>query len=62
MDYSKESIKLHKEKQGKISLASKVPVDTRDDLSLAYTPGVAAVCMEIAKNPAKVWELTSRKN
>lgn len=41
MNYFEESLKLHEEKQGKISITSKVKIETRDDLSLAYTPGVA---------------------
>src|SRR5581483_4525888 len=47
---------------GKIETASKVPVKTRDDLSMVYTPGVARVCMAIAEDPDKAWNLTIRKN
>ncbi len=62
MDYNKQSIKLHKRYQGKFEIKSRVSLKTKDDLSLAYTPGVAAPCMEIAKNKEKSWELTNRKN
>ena len=51
MDYAKESLRLHGEWQGKIEVVSKVPVQTKEDLSLAYTPGVAAPCLEIQKDP-----------
>ncbi len=47
---------------GKIAMDSKVPVKTRDDLSMAYTPGVARVCMAIAEDPEKVWNLTIKRN
>src|SRR5437762_1923674 len=47
---------------GKIEIHSKIPVRTRDDLSMAYTPGVARICMAIAEDPAKAWNLTIRKN
>jgi malate dehydrogenase (oxaloacetate-decarboxylating) len=62
MDYFKESLKLHKEKKGKIEIKSKVPLKTKDDLSLAYTPGVAASCSEIAKNPDTIYDYTSKGN
>lgn len=62
MNYGEESIKMHKEKKGKLEIKSKVPVNTRDDLSIAYTPGVAAVSMEIAKDKKKVYELTIKQN
>jgi len=62
MNFKKKSIELHKKKRGKIEIKSKVRVKTKDDLSLAYTPGVGAVCMEIAKNKKKSWELTNRAN
>jgi len=62
MNYNKKSIELHKKKRGKIEIKSKVALKTKDDLSLAYTPGVGAVCMEIAKNKKKSWELTNRSN
>lgn len=62
MDYASESIKLHQAKKGKLEIRSKVPLNNRDDLSIAYTPGVAYVCMEIAKDPAKVFDLTIKAN
>ena len=62
MNYNKKAITLHKKNQGKIAIKSKVPLRTKDDLSLAYTPGVAAVCAEIRKKPKKSWELTNRAN
>ena len=62
MDYAKESLKLHAQWQGKIEINATVPVATKDDLSLAYTPGVAAPCLEIQKDPARSYELTRRHN
>ncbi len=62
MDVYQESLKLHKEKQGKIFLGVKTPIASREDLSLAYTPGVAEPCREIAKDVEKVWDYTSRRN
>ena len=62
MDYAKESLRLHKEWGGKIEVISKVPVATKDDLSLAYTPGVAQPCLEIQKDIDKSYELTRRHN
>lgn len=62
MDYAKESLKLHKERQGKIEVISRVPVENKDDLSLAYTPGVAEPCLEIQKDINKSYELTRRWN
>ena len=53
MNYAEESLRLHGEWQGKIEVVSKVPVQTKEDLSLAYTPGVAAPCLEIQKDPEK---------
>ena len=47
MDYAKESLRLHGEWKGKIEVTARMPVDTKDDLSLAYTPGVAQPCLEI---------------
>jgi malate dehydrogenase (oxaloacetate-decarboxylating) len=58
----KKSLKLHKDKAGKIEIKSKVKLKTKLDLSLAYTPGVARVCMEIHKNPNLARELTLKKN
>ena len=62
MDYAKESLKLHAEKRGKIEVISKVKVENKEDLSLAYTPGVAQPCLEINKDYNKSFELTARGN
>ncbi len=62
MDYAKESLRLHQEWQGKIEVISRVPVKSKDDLSLAYTPGVAQPCLEIQKDIDKSYELTRRHN
>ncbi|MCQ2412345.1 MAG: NAD-dependent malic enzyme [Sphaerochaetaceae bacterium] len=62
MDYAKESLRLHAEWKGKIEVVSTVPVATKDDLSLAYTPGVAQPCLEIQKDVDKSYELTRRHN
>ena len=62
MDYAKESLRLHGEWKGKIEVVSTVKTDTRDDLSLAYTPGVAQPCLEIQKDISKSYELTRRHN
>ena len=62
MDIYQESLALHKKLKGKIALAPKAHIETRHDLSLMYTPGVAEVCREIAKDKEKMWEYTSRRN
>ena len=62
MDYAKESLKKHGEWKGKIEVVATVPVATKEDLSLAYTPGVAQPCLEIQKDPEKSYELTRRHN
>ena len=62
MDYAKESLRLHGEWQGKIEVNSRVPVASKDDLSLAYTPGVAQPCLEIQKDPELAYELTRKWN
>ncbi|MBR2644237.1 MAG: NAD-dependent malic enzyme [Clostridia bacterium] len=62
MDYAKESLRLHGEWKGKIEVIATVPVATKDDLSLAYTPGVAQPCLEIQKDISKSYELTRRHN
>ena len=62
MDYAKESLRLHGEWGGKIEVISKVPCATKEDLSLAYTPGVAQPCLEIQKDVNKSYELTRRHN
>ena len=62
MDYAKESLRLHKEWGGKVEVISRVPVASKEDLSLAYTPGVAQPCLEIQKDVNKSYELTRRHN
>ncbi len=62
MDYAKESLKKHGEWKGKIEVVSRVPVATKDDLSLAYTPGVAQPCLEIQKDTEKSYDYTRRHN
>ena len=62
MDYRKESLKKHAEWRGKIETKVRVPVESRDDLSLAYTPGVAQPCLAIQADPDKSFELTRRWN
>ena len=62
MDYAKESLRLHEQWQGKIEVKATVPVATKDDLSLAYTPGVAQPCLEIQKDVSKSYTLTRRHN
>lgn len=61
-DIYERSVMMHRQLRGKISLVSKVPVETKDDLSLAYTPGVARPCELIAKNPDLARELTIKRN
>ena len=62
MNYAEESLKLHEKWNGKIEVVSRVKLETRDDLSLAYTPGVAQPCLEIQKDINKSYELTRRSN
>ena len=62
MNYAEESLRLHGEWEGKIEVISRVPVKDKDDLSLAYTPGVAEPCLEIQKDINKSYELTRRHN
>ena len=62
MDYAKESLRLHGEWKGKIEVVATVPVATKEDLSLAYTPGVAQPCLEIQKSPELSYALTRRHN
>ena len=62
MDYAKESLRLHGQWGGKIEVVATVPVATKEDLSLAYTPGVAQPCLEIQKDVEKSYELTRRHN
>jgi malate dehydrogenase (oxaloacetate-decarboxylating) len=61
-DYARRSVELHAKTHGKLAVASKVPLATRDDLSLAYTPGVAEVCLAIARAPERVHDLTIKRN
>ncbi|NLY56156.1 MAG: NAD-dependent malic enzyme [Firmicutes bacterium] len=60
MDLNAEALKLHAENQGKISVTSRVQIKDKHDLSLAYSPGVAAPCREIAKDPDKIWLYTGK--
>lgn len=62
MDYYKESLKLHEKHRGKLAVASKVPLKNKDDLSIAYTPGVAEPCREIHKDPEQVYRYTAKGN
>ena len=62
MDYMKESLRLHGEWKGKIEVVATVPVGNKEDLSLAYTPGVAQPCLEIQKDINKSYDLTRRHN
>ena len=62
MDVRKESLKKHYEWNGKIEVISRAPINSREDLSLAYTPGVAEPCLEISKDINKSYELTRRSN
>jgi malate dehydrogenase (oxaloacetate-decarboxylating) len=61
-DFQERSLRQHEEHHGKISIVSKVPLKTRDDLSTAYTPGIARPCEVIAADPAKAWDLTIKHN
>lgn len=62
MSYGEQSLKMHKEKKGKLEVISKIPVNTREDLSIAYTPGVAQPCIEISKDKDKVYDYTIKSN
>ena len=62
MNYAEESLKLHRQVRGKLEVTTRVPTDSREALSLAYTPGVAAPCLAIQKDPAQSYELTRRWN
>lgn len=61
-DYGQRSLIVHEQLRGKISISSKLPVASQDDLSIAYTPGVAEPCLAIAEDPSKVWDLTIKRN
>ncbi len=62
MDYAKESLRLHELWKGKIEIRNKVPVSTKEELALAYTPGVAQPCLEVQKDISKSYTLTGRSN
>lgn len=62
MNYFEEALRLHEAYKGKIEIISKVPLKTRDDMSLAYTPGVAQPCREISRDPEQVFRYTSKGN
>ena len=62
MDYYKESLKMHEEHRGKMEVASKVKLTNKDDLSTAYTPGVAEPCRKIHENPEDVYKYTNKSN
>lgn len=62
MDYNEEALKQHKAHHGKIEIKSKMPVTNQDELSVAYTPGVAAPCRKIAENPDDVYTYTAKGN
>jgi malate dehydrogenase (oxaloacetate-decarboxylating) len=59
MDYAKESLRLHYEWKGKLEMVPRAEVNSKDALSLAYTPGVAQPCLEIQKDVTKSYELTA---
>lgn len=62
MDYFEESLHLHRYLKGKIGIRNKMDVRTQEHLSLVYSPGVAAPCLEIQKNPESVWDYTMKSN
>ena len=62
MDYGQKALSLHEKAKGKIEIRSKVPVNNRDDLSTAYTPGVAEPCRKIHQNPEDAYRYTARGN
>ena len=61
-DYNELALAMHRKNRGKIAVHSKVPVKNRDDLSIAYTPGVARPCLEIQKNPGDIYQYTNKGN
>ncbi|EPZ60587.1 malic enzyme, N-terminal domain protein [[Clostridium] sordellii ATCC 9714] len=61
-NYAELALKVHEENKGKISVCSKVKVEDKDDLSIAYTPGVAAPCVEISKDESLAYKYTSKGN
>ena len=62
MNYAEESLKKHYEWKGKVEMIVRAPLETKEDLSLAYTPGVAQPCLEIQKNTDLSYDLTRRSN
>lgn len=62
LSMQEKALKLHRENKGKIEVVSKVPVKTAEELSVAYTPGVAAPCLEIKRDPSQVYEYTAKGN
>ncbi len=62
MNYYEEALRLHEEHRGKIQVTSKVKLEDRDDLSIAYTPGVAQPCKEIFKDKRNVYRYTAKSN
>ncbi|MEK6879696.1 MAG: NAD-dependent malic enzyme, partial [Nanoarchaeota archaeon] len=61
-DYNKLAIELHEKLKGKLEISSKIKIKSKDDLSTAYTPGVAEPCREIHKNPEEVYKYTMKGN
>lgn len=62
MDYYKRALEVHEKNKGKLAITGKVPLKNKDDLSIAYTPGVAAPCLEISKNREDVYKYTGKGN
>jgi len=62
MEYYKQSLALHKRLEGKIETAIKIDIETKEDLSLLYSPGVAQPCIEISKDPSTVYDYTLKGN
>lgn len=62
MDYNKKSLEIHEKYSGKLEIISKLEIENKDDLSVAYTPGVAAPCLAIAENPEEAYKYTIKKN
>ena len=62
MDIRKEALRLHRDNKGKLAVRSKVKVESKQDLSLVYTPGVAEVCREIANNKKSIYDYTMKAN
>ena len=61
-DFAALALEMHRQHHGKIAVTSKVALNNRDDLSTAYTPGVAEPCRQIARNPDAVWDYTAKRN